>query len=173
MFWLREAHLLMLPWTALISLALPLPLKHAVWAQAAAVLATLAGSPHRNRLSTALCADSPRHYSQLARLLTMAVVYVLPGQLRSLAVEQSQRVPFVVIDSFLNICINYALVLLLLCRWELRQRQAFVRQHRLASLAAALLRRKKQWRPTYTTLLLGACLLWMLCLACTTVAFAA
>ena len=62
LLWLREANVMLAPWTALLALAMPLPYRLAVPLHLAVATVNVAATGWRRRLSLALCAESGEHY---------------------------------------------------------------------------------------------------------------
>ena len=163
LFWIREATFSIAPWTVLIGLALPLPLKHAALAQAAVLAVALAGIGSRCKLSFMLCPDSGRRYRQAVRALSVAVACILPIDLGHAAQQWdlSAQGSFQLLHLF-TLSIAYCLVTALLHRWEWSHRQLFARQHRLAPEACALLRHRDQQHLGPCSWFLLAAVLWLL-----------
>ncbi|PRW39222.1 hypothetical protein C2E21_6949 [Chlorella sorokiniana] len=90
-FFLREFNISQAFWLALICTAHPVPLKHAVWSQGAAVASMLAYLPQLRANAIVRCAASEQHYLQAARALTVVASSVFPSPLGSQVLKLPQQ----------------------------------------------------------------------------------
>ena len=153
-----------LPWTALISLSLPIPIRRAVLAQALLVALSVAWLPSLRASSFSLCAANGGYYQTAAAALSMAVACVLPPPLGVAALARAQRLgpaaAFYAVHVMGQAAVNCGLVLSVLFSWELRQRRPFARQRRLGGDAAALVRLQRNSALSAPLLALAGTLLW-------------
>lgn len=169
MYWIREIVVHLCPWIAGTSIALLLPLRQAAWAQALIVAAAVVNAEQRRRRTVMLCALGTERYARLASWVTDCVLFLLPLPLplrtTVLAWQRQLAAPlaFHQVDLFLHLAVSYFSPLVLLRRWELRQRQALARQRRRAAEASALVRMRRE-QGSWLWYLCFPALLWMLCL---------
>lgn len=152
-----------LPWSALISLSLPIPVRHAAVAQTLLVGLSIAWLPSLRAKSFSLCAASEGHYRSAANVLATAAACVLPPPLGAVVLAQAQRLEsaaFYAVHVMAQVAVNCGLVLSVLFSWELRQRRTFARQRRLAADAAALVRLQRNSTLSLPLLVLAGAVLW-------------
>lgn len=154
------------PWIALISLSIPLLLKHAVLVQAVVVAATLACNRARQQLSFSLCELSEQRYVQAAGLLSGVAACLLPPPLGGALIDwQRERLrqgaaAFHAVHTALLLCLAYCAVLWRLAGVERRMRAAFARQQHAAAEARALAAYRRCWLGSTWVLL--AAVVWAL-----------
>ena len=152
-------------WTTTISMALPLPFKHAVAAQAVAVGAMLASLGYAHRVSTELCALSDARHGALAGALSFLPAAALPPPLGGAALAwargrlRSGRAAFHAVNVFL-LGVSYCGFLTLRYRSDLRWRRMFARERRLP-VGRALLQRHSLAAGALPLGLLVGSLLWL------------
>ena len=127
LFWLREASLTLAPWSALLALALPLPMR---WAAPVAACVAALGSAltgHRRGVSTALCRAADGMYAEAVR---RATAWLSPPTLADVAPDAAAAYWAVHVAAH---AATAAATLQLLCRRERRQRRAFLAARRAAA----------------------------------------
>lgn len=128
LFWMREAYLMTAPWTALLALALRLPLRHAAPVHLCATLMNVAATGWHRQLSTTLCPLSEERYREVLQLLGSLAAW--PG-LPVAEWRQQDRPPPAASFLLVHTCVHVGaacLVLGLLHESECRGRQAFAQQ---------------------------------------------
>jgi len=170
-FWVHEAFRQLIPWTAATAACHPLPLKHAVLAQAGAagVFLLPAHVAHLRRLSLQLCPASEGFYTGAVQFMSGLLACILPPPLGSSLLDLSRTLSpaatFAALALWYQLGCSYITPLALLWCREWPQRQLFARQRRLAPAAVALLRQRDwAWLRAADVALLAA-VLFAACLA--------
>lgn len=154
--------------TGLFAFFLPLPLKHAVFGQAAAVAVVLTHAQRRHRVSLALCPNSEQLYQQAVHLLGGAMACLLPplaSDAVAHAVWQLGSLPcYHLLTTFCQLAFSYFLTLKLMYQREWRLRRDFARRQGLASTLRALQHRRLAWQHLLRGAAVCTAALWLACL---------
>lgn len=134
----------MFPWTAVLALAFPQPLAHAVWVHGALLAGAVAATGRRLRMSEQLCPQAGGQYSRAMWVLGMLGAAVLPTPLLSavLAWEPDSARAFAVLSFALHVCCTFVLPLYLLFHQQRRLREDFACQQGWAAELAKLRERR-------------------------------
>lgn len=124
LLWLREANVMLAPWTALLALAMPLPYRLAVPLHLEVATVNVAATGWRRRLSLALCAESGEHYVAAVQWTT---AWMGPPGSSTAELPPSPAAAYWLLHATVH-ALTAALVLTLLHHTERRKRQAFARQ---------------------------------------------
>ncbi|PRW57025.1 peptidyl-prolyl cis-trans isomerase B [Chlorella sorokiniana] len=153
----KEVTIQCVPWVVLSAIALPLPLRPCLAAQAAVTAICMACSERKRQLSTLLCGLGMGRYGAASRAINSAAALAVP--LGNGALRQGLDGPLAYYPASLclHLSVTFLLPLALAYRSAWRQRLAFAQRRGLGTEAAGLLERREQWGGSKLLLLaLGA-----------------